>query len=254
MQYDLTRPNSGRMIDYWLGGTHNFEVDRQLADQLEKQFPLMRRFCQDDRGLTGRCVNYFYQQGLRTILDFGSSLPTCGNTPLVARSLDPQIKVVCSDLDPITVVYGKEILADVPNTLYVACDAATPRALLDAPEVRAFIGDERRVGVVFNALPHLMTDEQIRAAWHTLYDWVAPGSYLSVSAPCAGWLDYPETARIIEMYKHSGLLVNLRTREQYAALVPPWRLTAEGIADNQAWGLPPQSDQRVFFYSMMLFK
>lgn len=254
MQYDLTRPNSGRMIDYWLGGTHNFEIDRQLADQLEKQFPLMRQFCRDDRALTGRVVEFFYAQGLGTIFDFGSSLPTCGNTPLVAHALDPNLKVVRSDIDPITVTYGKEILRATPNALYLHCDAAKPRTVLDAAEVRALIGETRRVAVIFNSLAHLMTDEQVCRAWRILYDWVAPGSFMSVSAPSADWLNYPETARIIEMYKRSHIVPFLRTREQYAAMLPPWRLTAEGIVDNQAWGLPPQPPQPVLFYSMMLRK
>lgn len=254
MQYDLTRPNSGRMIDYWLGGTHNFEIDRQLADQLEKQFPLMRQFCYDDRALTGRVVKFFYDHGIRAILDFGSSLPTCGNTPLVAHALDPNFRIVCSDIDPITVAYGKEILREMPNALYLRCDAAEPRTVLDAPEVRALIGDTRRVGVIFNSLAHLMGEEQVRAAWRILYDWVAPGSFMSVSAPSTNWLSYPETARIIEMYKRSNIVPFLRTREQYEAMLPPWRVTAEGIVDNQAWGLPPQPPQPVLFYSMMLYK
>lgn len=254
MQYDLTRPNSGRMIDYWLGGTHNFEVDRQLAGQLEKQFPLMRQFCKDDRALTGRVVEYFHAKGLRAILDFGSSLPTCGNTPLVARALDPNFKIVCSDIDPITVAYGKELLGDTPNALYLPCNAAEPRTVLDAPEVRALIGETRRVGIVFNALAHLMEDAQVRAAWQTLYDWAAPGSLMSVSAPNTNWLTFPDTARIIEMYKRSNQIPFLRTRDEYAAMVSPWRVTVEGIVDNQAWGLPPQKTFPVLFYSMMLFK
>ncbi len=33
---DASKPSAGRMYDYWLGGNHNFEVDRQAADQVLK--------------------------------------------------------------------------------------------------------------------------------------------------------------------------------------------------------------------------
>jgi len=36
---DPSKPSSGRMYDYYLGGSHNFEVDRQAADQILKLFP-----------------------------------------------------------------------------------------------------------------------------------------------------------------------------------------------------------------------
>ena len=254
MEYDLTRPSTGRMYDFWLGGNHNFEIDRQLANNLEKQFPRMRGFCVDERAFTGRCVKYFHQQGIRAILDFGSSLPTCGNTHLVAHDLDPEIKVVYSDIDPITVAYGKELLSETPNAIFLHNNAANPLGILAAPETHALLGDQRRVGILFNALPHLIADDQVCTAWRILFDWAAPGSFMSVSGPTADWLVYPDTAPIIETYNRSGLVSYLRTREQYVAMLPPWQLTAEGIADNLAWGLPPQNSQPIYFYSMMLRK
>jgi hypothetical protein len=63
MEYDLSLPCSGRMIDYWLGGTHNFEIDRRLADQLERPFPLMRVLPRDERDLTRRCLSSSIDRG-----------------------------------------------------------------------------------------------------------------------------------------------------------------------------------------------
>jgi hypothetical protein len=33
--FDVTRPNTARMYDYWLGGKDNFEVDREAAEAAE---------------------------------------------------------------------------------------------------------------------------------------------------------------------------------------------------------------------------
>ena len=38
---DTSRPNPGRIYDYLLGGSHNFEVDRQAADQLRSLLPFV---------------------------------------------------------------------------------------------------------------------------------------------------------------------------------------------------------------------
>ena len=33
-EIDLSRPSAARVYDYFLGGAHNFEIDRQLAEQI----------------------------------------------------------------------------------------------------------------------------------------------------------------------------------------------------------------------------
>lgn len=255
MQYDLTRPNSGRMIDYWLGGSHNFEIDRQLGDQIAAQTPLVKQIAQDGRELTKRCIPYFYARGIRAVLDFGAALPTCGNTHLVAHALDPNIKVVYSDIDPLTVAYAREVLADTPNVIYLQGDAADPRAILDTPEVHALLGDERHVGIIYHSLAHILSDEQVRASAQALYDWAAPGSYLSVSGLSEHWTTSQELSATAKVYMRANVNAYFRSPAQYIEVFTPWRLTEEGIADNFYWGLPqPPRLPYVYCYSMMLYK
>ncbi len=40
---DLDKPNAARMYDYYLGGSHNFESDRELAAQVEQDRARWRR-------------------------------------------------------------------------------------------------------------------------------------------------------------------------------------------------------------------
>ena len=40
---DASKPSAGRMYDYYLGGNHNFEVDRQAADQVLKIAPFISK-------------------------------------------------------------------------------------------------------------------------------------------------------------------------------------------------------------------
>jgi hypothetical protein len=39
---DLSRPSIARIYDYFLGGSHNFAVDRAMAEQALKVIPDMR--------------------------------------------------------------------------------------------------------------------------------------------------------------------------------------------------------------------
>jgi len=142
-----------------------------------------------------------------------------------------------------------------PNVIYLQADAADPRAVLDAPETRALLGDERRVGIIFHSLAHLMADAPVRASWQMLYDWAAPGSYLSVSGLSEQWTIDPDLRDIAKVYFRANVTGYFRSAAQYRDLLPVWRLTEEGIVDNFYWGLaqPPRLPH-LYSYSMMFYK
>ena len=256
MKFDLTRPNSGRMIDYWLGGSHNFEIDRQMADQVAGRFPIIKHIIPESRTLVRRGVQYFRAHGISAILDLGAGLPTCDNTHLVAHALDPKIKVVYSDIDPITVAYGQELLQDTPNAIYLQCDAANPQTVLDSAAVLQFLGDERRVGIIFLNLAHAMSDDQIRASWGSLYEWAASGSFLFVSNASEKWNTDPELIAVREVYGRANLTGYFRSPDEIRALAHPWRETPEGIVNQPSWynPQPPVALGQVLGYASMLYK
>src|SRR5690349_24666417 len=55
---DLTRPSAARMYDYYLGGAHNFAVDRELAGQVLALFPDGQLIAQANRAFLHRVVRY----------------------------------------------------------------------------------------------------------------------------------------------------------------------------------------------------
>lgn len=52
---DVTIPNTARMYDLWLGGSHNFEVDRRLAEDMARH----------NRSFLRRAVLFCLDQGIR---------------------------------------------------------------------------------------------------------------------------------------------------------------------------------------------
>src|SRR5262245_16396063 len=80
----LNHPNPARMYDFFLGGHHNFEVDRRAAEaaiQIYPDFPLVMR---SNRAFLRRAVQFLVAQGIDQFLDIGSGIPTVGNVHEVA--------------------------------------------------------------------------------------------------------------------------------------------------------------------------
>ncbi len=255
MQLDLTRPNTGRMLDYWLGGNHNFEIDRQLAEQVAKAFPIVKEEAEEARMLVSLCVKDYQARGIHSFIDFGSGLPTCENTHIVAQATDKSARVVYSDIDPITVAYGQELLRGVPNVIYLQADAAKPETILDSPMTRELLGDERRVGFVFLSLAHQMSDEQLRSAWQILYDWAAPGSCLTISQASKLFETEPDLIAVRESYRRANIASYFRTPEQIKQLLQPWKLTDAGIIPETIWNVPHKvQSTRVLAYLATVYK
>ena len=238
MQYDLTRPNTGRMFDYFLGGTHNFEIDRRFADQVDKQFPVLHQQLMVERANLKSIIQSYYDQGIRAIVDFGSGLPTCGNTHLAAHAIDPAIKVIYCDIDPVTAAYGQEILLGVNNTIFLQGDVSAPLNILDAPEARALLADNRQVGFNYLMLGHLLTDEQLHQSWQDIYQWAAPQSYMTVTLASTAWETDSYLVKITESYRRANISSYYRSPVDLEAFIPPWKLTPAGIRDGVICQVP----------------
>src|SRR4051812_23787692 len=83
--FDTERPNVARMYDYFLGGAHNFAVDRAAAVAVEKAVPGLRPLARENRSFLRRAVQYLVHQGIRQFLDLGSGIPTVGNVHEIAQ-------------------------------------------------------------------------------------------------------------------------------------------------------------------------
>ena len=55
---DTTVPHSARFWNYLLGGKDNYEIDREMAEQVRRIFPLIFDIARADRAFLGRAVRY----------------------------------------------------------------------------------------------------------------------------------------------------------------------------------------------------
>jgi hypothetical protein len=175
-------PSPARLYDYFLGGTHNFEADRDLAEQLRARIPDFVDAVLANRGFHVRAAAWMAAHGIRQFLDIGSGLPTVSNTHETAQALDPSARVVYVDVDPIVGAHASDLLAGNTSTALVVADMRDPEAVLASPALRSTIDLGQPVGLLMTAVWHFVADEQ--DPWGLVDRYVAalaPGSYLALS-------------------------------------------------------------------------
>ena len=127
---DISRPSSARLYDYYLGGTHNFPVDRQAAERIRQVMPDLEDAAWANRGFHQRAATWIARQGITQFLDLGSGLPTQGNTHEVVRKHDADARVVYVDLDPMVAAYSEHLIDDPERTTVITADMRDPDAVL----------------------------------------------------------------------------------------------------------------------------
>jgi hypothetical protein len=234
-------PNAGRMYDYLLGGHHNFEVDRQAAEQMIKLLPFapkssrLQRWCLQDIA-----EELAVRRGFDIIIDFASGLPTQDHIHTVVPE---GTTVIYSDYDPVVVEYAREILGDTPNVYFFAADARRPEELLNRPEVKVILGDKRDVALVHWGVSLFFTDEEIAHVAQALHDWAGDKSCWTYCAQQAGANpNDPAAIKVLKIYEQMGTPLYIRSLEAHRELVQPWHPGEEGFIPLLAWHELDQSE------------
>ena len=180
---DITRPSIARVYDFFLGGKDNFAIDRMAGQKALEITPDAMEAGRASRAFLRRMVRFLAAEaGIRQFLDLGSGLPSRGNVHEVAHSVDPSIRVVYVDNDPMVLAHGRALLADNRTTTVIEADIRRPEEILDHPTVQTYLDFSQPVGLLMLAiLHHVRDDEKPGEIAARLRASLAPGSYLAVS-------------------------------------------------------------------------
>lgn len=232
---DLDRPSIARVYDYYLGGSHNFAVDRAMGQRVVDKFPLLPMILQENRAFLRRAVRFCVRSGVRQFLDIGSGIPTVGNVHEVAQQADPGVAVVYADIDPIAVAHSRALLEESELTTAIQADIRRPAELLAHPELTAMLDFGQPVAVLLVALLHFFTDDdEVRAIIATLRAKLGPGSMLAVSHASGDFL--PENGReAAEEYTRAGMPMRFRSKAEIERLFDGFELVEPGVALFSLW-------------------
>ncbi|WP_414572147.1 SAM-dependent methyltransferase [Nostoc sp. CCY 9925] len=244
-------PNTARIIDYWLGGSHHFEIDVESARVFEQVYPDSPQVFQTLRGYIGRVSRYIESQGINQFVVFGSGLPTCGNV----HEAVPEALVLYTDIDRANIELGRRILANNSKTDYTFCDV-TRLETLDRSVMVNVLGTVQRLGIVLIGVCAFIPDEILTVVLEKLYDWSPAGSMLALDFDGEAAAEYPQLLQLMDSLNAHLYLRNPSTIEP---LLGRWQLTKPGILPVSLWqdevgAQTVEASESVFMYGCVVYK
>jgi hypothetical protein len=223
------------MYDYYLGGSHNFRVDREVADQAIAAYPDLPRTAETNRAFLHRAVRYCLAAGIRQFLDIGSGIPTVGNVHEVAQRIDSTARVVYVDTDPIAIAHAQAILAGNHQATATRQDGREPDEIFADPEVRRVLDFAEPVAVLLVALLHFVPDEDRPAQLVArLAERVTPGSHIVISHAMVH-SEPIEDSVVLKLYQRTRTPLHPRTRPTIEAMFAGLELVDPGVVLVPRW-------------------
>lgn len=234
---DIDSPNPARMYDYFLGGSANFAVDREAAQEQIERVPDTLVWARANRSFLGRAVRYLVDQGIGQFLDLGSGVPTVGNVHEIAHRERPHARVAYVDHEPVAVAHARRLLGDDEQwSAVIQADIRYPSEVLSAPGVAGLLDFSRPVAVLAVSVLSFLRDEENPADVVAAYrDACVPGSALALSHVSAVSLDDSERADTEHRYRRASTPGRFRTREEIATLFSGYRLVEPGLVLLDEW-------------------
>ncbi|WP_406292223.1 SAM-dependent methyltransferase [Embleya sp. NBC_00896] len=238
LEIDFDRAHPARMNDYYLGGSTNFDVDRDAAERALASVPTLRTAARENRAFLLRAVEHLARSGVRQFVDIGTGIPIDGrNTHDVAQRVDPSARVVYVDDDPIVLAHAGALLTSGPQgrTAYIDANVGDPVAILAHSGFVDTVRPDEPVAVLLAAFPHFVADGQDPAALVAAFAGRLPsGSRLLISHVTADF-DPAGWAGVVDAYARAGITVRPRTREQVRALLSGWEIEDPGVRVVSEW-------------------
>jgi len=240
---DTTVSHSARIWNYWLGGKDNYQVDREVGEQILGFVPELVRSARADRQFLLRAVQYLAgKEGIRQFLDIGTGLPTADNTHQVAQRVAPDSRIVYVDNDPLVLVHARALLTSTPQGAcdYLEADARDPGAILRGAARTLDLAQPVAI-MMLGILNFVLDDSEAQSVVRQLLDGVPPGSYLAISHPTTEVDAEPMTQAVQFWNQQGSAQMTLRTREEIARFFDGTDLADPGVVSCSRWR--PDHDQ-----------
>jgi len=243
-EVDPDRPSPARIYDFWLGGSQNFEADREAGQRAAATIPGLPAAARANRAFLRDIVEHLAtERGITQFLDLGSGVPTVGNVHEIAQAANPETTVVYIDIDPIAVAHARALLADNPAAHAALADLREPEAVLTHPLVRDNIDWSKPVAVLMFAVLHFIPDgDQAADIVRAFTTPCAPGSFLAIShgAPDPEALQAQQVVAR-DYAARTGVPFTARGADQIEPWLTGLEIQPPGLVDIREW-LPAVAD------------
>jgi hypothetical protein len=249
-QSEAGNAGTGRVYNAYAGGKDNFEADRELAGQVMAIAPDAADRAADLAGFSLAAAAVIAADAGQ-LVDIGAGAPAgqpAGDSVYrVARRVNPGIRLVAVDHDPVVVT---RLRAEAGDRAVIEADVRNASALLR--ELDAVADWSQPLGVLLCAVLHFVEDDEedgfgAQAIAQAIISRLVPGSMVAISHACSTGANADVIAEISAAYERYGLRLVWRDEEQIkdlfterVALQPPPGTSVGGLGDPRLWRLSPQ--------------
>lgn len=241
----VDKPSAARIYDYFIGGEHNFAIDRKFAQALVDRIPKIGDYARECRLFMGRAVRYAAEQGYTQFVDIGSGLPTAGSVHEIADEVRPQrdTHVVYIDNEPIAFAHAELLLddlADAERHRAVYADMLDPHNLWQQVADTGVLDPTKPVVLLVSAVLHFIKDDANPDAALDFYRRHLPEDSLLVLSQMSDEnpRDEDEAAalrQLEEFYEHTTNPGQLRTRDEFRRFFGDFELVEPGLVWAPDW-------------------
>lgn len=240
MKIDTTVAHEARVYDYLLGGSNNFEVDREAAARAGAAvggIDVARASVRSNRAFLVQVVRYLAGEvGVTQYLDLGTGIPNEDNVHRVAQQAAPEARIVYVDHDPIVLAHAHQLLqGTAPGvTEFIQGDIHDPDAIVE--RASAILDFGRPVAVILNAVLHHFPDsDDPYGIVARLVDAVPSGSYLAVSHLTNDMQSEEMAALARSVPAQARYLFAARTHAEVSRLFEGLELVEPGVVPIDRW-------------------
>jgi hypothetical protein len=230
-ELDTGIPQSARVYDFLLGGKDNFEADRAVGAMLIQHAPSLPMVVKANRAFLVRAVTQLVREaGIRQFLDIGTGIPSANNVHEVAQAIEPGVKVLYVDNDPIVLAHARALMQSNPSgrTAFIQADVRDVDSILADATLAATLDREQPIALMLLGITHhLRADDRPYELVQKLVDWLPSGSYLAVSAPSSD--GNPDVHGAAASAEQSGITYVARSRDEIARFFDGLELVEPGI-------------------------
>jgi SAM-dependent methyltransferase len=238
-EIDTTKPSAARVYDLYLGGTHNYPVDRAFFQKAIEICPFVPDMAVHNRGFLRRAVQFAVESGIRQFVDIGSGVPTVGNVHEVAHEIAPETRVVYVDNDVEAVVTAQDMLRESTVATAIGADLRQADLILDHPDTLRLIDFEQPAGLLMVAVFHFVgPNDGPHALIRSYIDRLAPGSYVALSHITVDDATPVAREQLQNLEREYGGTSNpayLRTRDEFTGLFDGLEIVEPGVTYATDW-------------------
>jgi O-methyltransferase involved in polyketide biosynthesis len=230
--FDAGKPTVPRLNDYLLGGKDNFVVDREMAAELIKAFPLLAVLARETRDFVARAVGYVAAHGVTQFIDVGCGMPASSSTHEVASQANPRARVAYVDNDPVVISHMAALVARPGQVAAVPGDVRCPADILAEPRLTELIDTSEPFCLVMSIILDFIPPKQAAGIMAEFRDAMPTGSFLAL---CVGTNDAPDIARDYMRVHHDVARIHMHSREQIAGYLAGLEIVEPGLIEARHW-------------------